>query len=91
MTLYLEKKLSNMQEIDILQLLQNTMNRLQDEKKIDNLQREQTISSLGINSLLIMEAIGDIQDELDITLPEQKLSQIKTVGELESLIMEYLN
>ena len=80
-----------MKRTDILQLLQDTMNRLQDEKTIDTLKREQTIASLGFNSLLVMEVIGDIQDEVDISLPEQKLSQIKTIGELEALIMKQLN
>ena len=79
-----------MQRVDVLQLFIETANRLQDEKKLESLKRTQTISDLGLDSLLIMEIVGDIQDELDISLPDEKLSQVQTIGELESLIMDRL-
>ena len=79
------------QRQDILQLFVETANRLQNEKKLENLKGEQTISSLGLDSLVIMEILGDIQDELDISLPGEELSQVQTIGDLESLIMDQLN
>ena len=76
--------------IDILKLFAETANRLQNEKNIETLKKEQTISSLGLDSLLIMEIVGDIQDELDISLSDDELSQAQTIGELESLIIKNL-
>ncbi len=79
-----------MASVDIIQLFIDKINQLQDKKKIISLNQSQKISSLGLDSLLIMEVLGDIQDELDIDLSAEELSQIQTVSDLEQLILKAL-
>ena len=75
---------------DVIQLFIDRANKLQSERRFDALDREQKISSLGMDSLLIMEIVGDIQDELDISLSDEELGQVETLADLEELVAKTL-
>lgn len=49
---------------------------------IDTSDRNKTIEQLGIDSLKKMELVFFIEDEFGITLSDEKLDSIKTVGDL---------
>ena len=36
----------------------------------------------------MMEIIGVMEDEFDVTIPDEKLSRIQTVGDIERVIAE---
>ncbi len=74
--------------VDVIQLLTEKINELQTEKKLDSIDRNQTISSLGVDSLLVMEVVGEIQDDLGIVLLEKDLGSVQKVADLEKLIIE---
>ena len=59
-----------------------------DQKKLDNLSAAAAISSLGIDSVAMLEVIGYLEDELDIHLADDKLASVKTVGDLAAVILE---
>ena len=79
-----------MSSLDVIQLFIDKANKLQSERRFDALDREQKISSLGMDSLLIMEIVGDIQDELDISLSDEELGQVQTLADLEELVSKTL-
>ncbi len=44
------------------------------------------IQDLGADSLDVIEMLMTLEDEYGITIPDDKISQVKTVGEVVSLI-----
>lgn len=46
------------------------------------------LRDLGLNSYAIVEIINDIEDELDIEIPDSILPDIKTVGDMVKFLEE---
>jgi acyl carrier protein len=59
-----------------------------DQKKLDGLSAGDAISALGIDSVAMLEVIGYLEDELDVHVTDDKLSSVKTVGDLAAVIIE---
>ena len=59
-----------------------------DQKKLEDLKVEDKISALGIDSVAMLEVIGYLEDELDIHLPDEKLANVETVGDLAAVITQ---
>lgn len=59
-----------------------------DQKKLDDITVEHKISALGIDSVAMLEVIGYLEDELDIHLPDEKLANVETVGDLAAVIAQ---
>jgi acyl carrier protein len=57
-----------------------------DQKKLDDLKPEDSINSLGIDSVAMLEVIGQLEDELQIHLSDESLATVQTVGDLARLI-----
>jgi acyl carrier protein len=43
---------------------------------------------MGVSSVEIYEVVGSVEDTLDILVPTDQLSRIKTLGELGALIQD---
>jgi len=59
-----------------------------DQKKIDDLGFDKQISTLGIDSVAMLEVIGFLEEELELHLPEEKLQKVQTLGDLADVIAE---
>lgn len=46
------------------------------------------IEDLGADSLDVIEMLMTLEDEYGITIPDEKISQIKTIGQIVDLIEE---
>lgn len=46
------------------------------------------IEDLGADSLDVIEMLMTLEDEFGITIPDEKINQIKTVGQIVELIEE---
>lgn len=46
------------------------------------------LDDLGADSLDIIEMLMTLEDEYGITIPDEKISQVKTIGQIVSLIEE---
>ena len=57
------------------------------QTKIDNLSINDQISSLGIDSVALMEVIGYLEEELEIDVSEEDLASVETVGDLTRVIL----
>ncbi|HTF96485.1 MAG TPA: acyl carrier protein [Cellvibrio sp.] len=53
---------------------------------LDTLTSGSRLYDLGVSSVEIYEVVGSIEDALDIVVPTDQLSRIKTFGELGGLI-----
>ena len=79
-----------MTTVEIRELFARIANQIQSEKKIGNIDPDVKVSSLGLDSLVVMEVVGEIQDELNISIPAEHLSRVTTIKELETLIQNAL-
>jgi acyl carrier protein len=58
-----------------------------DQKRLDHLVAGDAISSLGIDSVAMLEVIGYLEDELGIHLGDDQLASVTTVGDLAAAII----
>jgi acyl carrier protein len=77
-----------MSEVDILSMFNKIAREVEKGKDLPAIDRDSKISALGIDSVSMMEIIGVIEDELDVSIPDEKLSRLQTVGDIEKVIQE---
>ena len=49
---------------------------------------ETPLISLGIDSLMMLEVVLDVQDALDVTIEDHELRQMKTIGDFVELLQQ---
>jgi acyl carrier protein len=72
-------------DTDVLELFKKAAWEV-DQKKLDRIEMDEKISSLGIDSVAMLEVIGFFEEELDIHLPDERLARVETVRDLADLI-----
>ena len=77
-----------MTEVDILAMFNNIARQVEKGKDLPTITRDSKITALGIDSVSMMEIIGVIEDELDVSIPDEKLARLQTVGDIETVIRE---
>ena len=53
-----------------------------DKREFQHLTRDSVITDLGIDSLSMMQIVGEMETELGIMIPDEDLVEIITVGDL---------
>jgi acyl carrier protein len=66
---------------DLLELFKEVALRV-DKRAMPHVTRASKISELGIDSLSVMQIVGELETELDIMIPDEDLVEIVTVGDL---------
>lgn len=66
---------------DVLTLFKTVATRV-DKREFPNVTRESVITELGIDSLAMMQIVGDMEAELNIQIPDEDLVELITVGDL---------
>jgi acyl carrier protein len=66
---------------DLLSMFKTVAERV-DKKSFENVTRESVITDLGIDSLSMMQIVGEMETELDLQIPDEDLVEIVTVGDL---------
>jgi acyl carrier protein len=54
--------------------------------KFENLDNTTVISSLGLDSVAVMELIGYLEEKLDIRIPDEDLAALQTLGDLDGIV-----
>ncbi len=49
------------------------------------------VSDLGLDSVQVLEMCTDLEDELDISIPVNRLGEVRTAGQLADLLQQLLN
>jgi len=57
-----------------------------DKRAFDNVTKESVITELGIDSLSMMQIVGEMETELGIMIPDEDLVELITVGDLVTKI-----
>jgi acyl carrier protein len=66
---------------DLLSMFQTVAERV-DKRPFPNVTRESVITELGIDSLSMMQIVGEMETELGIMIPDEDLVELVTVGDL---------
>jgi acyl carrier protein len=56
------------------------------EKDFSNLREESVIADMGVDSLAMLEVVGEMERELQIQIPDDQLVGIETVQQLLDLV-----
>lgn len=79
-----------MADKDVLQMFKTVAERV-DKKSFNEVTRESVITDLGVDSLSMMQIVGEMETELDIQIPDEDLVEIVTVGDLCSKVENRLS
>ncbi|MEZ4446399.1 MAG: phosphopantetheine-binding protein [Polyangiaceae bacterium] len=77
-------------EKNVLGLFKTVAERI-DKKSFNDVTRESVITDLGIDSLSMMQIVGELETELDLQIPDEDLVEIVTVGDLCSKVERRLS
>jgi len=66
---------------DLLELFKSVAARV-DKREFPHVKRESVITELGIDSLSMMQIVGEMETELGIMIPDEDLVELITVGDL---------
>jgi len=77
-----------MTDVNVLQMFTDIAKKVESNKTFPAITRETKIAALGIDSVAMMEIVGCIEDELDIVIPDEKLAQLQSVGDIERVVKE---
>ncbi len=61
-----------------------------DRKEFPHVTRASVITELGIDSLSMMQIVGEMETELGVIIPDEDLVELVTVGDLCSKVEERL-
>ena len=71
--------------VDVIALFRQAALEIHD-RRLDALGKTTVISTLGLDSIAVMEMAAYLEDKLDIQIPDDALAQAETLGDLEALI-----
>lgn len=78
-----------MEKSEIIKLLSELIKKNKPDISIEDLSREINIrNDLGIDSIQILEMIGQIEEQFDIEIPDRKLREIQTIDQIVAFIEE---
>jgi acyl carrier protein len=77
------------QNRDLLQMFKTVAARV-DKRDFPNVTHKTVITELGIDSLSMMQIVGEMETELDILIPDEDLVELVTVGDLVNKIEKRL-
>jgi acyl carrier protein len=78
-----------MSQIDVLKALQETLEEVE-SRSFAHITEQTSVSDLEIDSVTMMEVIGCLEDDLNIQIPDDKLSGLNSVGDMLSVIRQRL-
>lgn len=57
-----------------------------DGRKLSGLTKDTVISTLGMDSVAVMELVSFFEEKLNVRIPDEDLGKIRTVGDLKDAL-----
>lgn len=73
------------QQVDVIALFTQAALEV-DNRKLSNLNRDTVISTLGMDSVAVMELVSFFEEKLAVRIPDEELNRIRTVGDLRDTL-----
>lgn len=61
-----------------------------DNRKLNGLTKDTVISTLGMDSVAVMELVNYFEEKLEVRIPDEDLGRIRTVGDLKEALSRLL-
>ena len=74
---------------DLLELFKTVAARV-DKRAFPDVTRDSVITELGVDSLSMMQIVGEMESELGVLIPDEDLVELVTVGDLCSKVEQRL-
>jgi len=74
-----------MAHVDVIELFRQAALEVHD-RTLDALDETTEISTLGLDSIAVMEMTGYLEEKLNIQIPDEELADVETLGDLDTLI-----
>ncbi len=79
-----------MQEpIDVVEMFKKAAFQV-DNRRLPDLKPDTVISSLGMDSVAVMELVSYFEEQLGVRIPDEELSRIRTVRDLRDTVAKLL-
>jgi len=78
-----------MQPINIIDMFTHAAFEV-DHRKLSGLTADTVISTLGMDSVAVMELIAYFEEKLDVRIPDEDLGRVRTLGDLRDAIARLL-
>jgi acyl carrier protein len=78
------------QNRDLLEMFKTIAARV-DKREFPHVTRQSVITELGVDSLSMMQIVGEMETELGILIPDEDLVEIVTVGDLVAKVEKRLD
>jgi acyl carrier protein len=73
------------QPIDVLEMFKQAAIQV-DNRRLPDLKQDTVISTLGMDSVAVMELVSYFEEKLSVRIPDEELSRIRTVKDLRDTI-----
>jgi len=73
------------QNVDVIALFTQAALEV-DNRKLVNLTKDTVISTLGMDSVAVMELVSFFEEKLAVRIPDEELNHIRTVGDLRDAL-----
>ena len=73
------------QPIDVVEMFKQAAMQV-DNRRLPDLKSDTVISSLGMDSVAVMELVSYFEEKLNVRIPDEELSRIRTVKDLRDTI-----
>ena len=78
------------QNRDLLEMFKTIAARV-DKRQFPHVTRQSVITELGIDSLSMMQIVGEMETELGVLIPDEDLVELVTVGDLVAKVEKRLS
>ena len=78
-----------MADVNILELFQKAALEV-DNRKLSGLTKDTVISSLGMDSVAVMELVSYFEEKLSVRIPDEELGRVRTLGDLRDCIAKHV-
>jgi acyl carrier protein len=75
-----------MTEQDLISLFKQVAAQVDKRQKFDHVTRDSVISELGIDSLSMMQIVGEMELRLNIMIPDEDLVELVTIADLVKVV-----
>ena len=75
--------------VDVIELFQKAALEV-DNKKLTGLTKDTVISTLGMDSVAVMELVSYFEERLQVRIPDEELGRIRTVGDLRDCLARHV-
>ncbi|MGZ6141700.1 MAG: acyl carrier protein [Myxococcales bacterium] len=77
------------QPIDVIEMFKQAAFEV-DNRRLPDLKAETVIATLGMDSVAVMELVSYFEEKLEVRIPDEELSRIRTVKDLRDAIAKLL-